>query len=305
MDVPVPDAAELAAAERRLRGRVRRTPVVRLPARDFGTRGPLTVKLEHLQYTGAFKARGALNSVLTMPATCREVVAASGGNHGAAVGWAAQEAGVHATVFVPASAPAVKQAAIRGYGADLRLVDGFYADALIASREFAAVTGAMHIDAYDDPATVAGQSTLGAELATQIPDGDLVVVPCGGGGLFSGVTLALHGRNRVVPVEPESAPSLASSLAAGRQVDVEVGGVAVDSLGARRVGRIGLAVALANDVRVLLVSDDAIRAARAQLWDALRVAAEPGGATALAAVLHHRDELPGTGVTVVVTGANS
>jgi threonine dehydratase len=278
--------------------------VVCVPPRDFGTRGPLTLKLEHLQYTGAFKARGALNSILTMPPS-REVVAASGGNHGAAVAWAAREAGVRATVFVPSSAPAVKQAAIKGYGADLRLVEGFYADALIASREFAAVTGAIHVDAYDDPATVAGQSTVGAELATQIPEGDLVVVPCGGGGLFAGVTLALSGRNRVLAAEPESAPSLASSLAAGRQVDVEVGGVAVDSLGARRIGRIALAVALASDARVLLVPDVAIRAARIRLWDGLRIAAEPGGATALAAVLHHRDELPETAVTVVVSGANA
>jgi threonine dehydratase len=306
VDLHVPDDAELAAAERRLRGRVRRTPVVQVAPRDLGTRGPVSFKLEQLQYTGAFKARGALNSVLSMPPTSSgEVVAASGGNHGAAVAWAAREAGVRATIFVPASAPAVKQDAIRDYGADLRLVDGFYADALVASREFAAATGAAHIDAYDDPATVAGQSTLGAELATQIPAGDVVIVPCGGGGLFAGVTLALRRRNRVVAAEPEVAATLASSIAAGHQVDVEVGGVAVDSLGARRVGGIALAVALANDSRVLLVPDDGIRAARARLWDTLRIAAEPGGATALAALLRHRDEMPETGVTVVISGANA
>ena len=279
--------------------------MIQVPARDFGTRGPLTLKLEQVQYTGAFKARGALNSILTMPETCRQVVAASGGNHGAAVAWAAREAGVHATVFVPSSAPAVKQDAIRGYGADLRLVDGFYADALVASRQFAAETGATHVDAYDDPATVAGQSTVGAELATQIPQGDLVIVPCGGGGLYAGVTLALRGRNRVVPAEPEAAPTLASAIAAGHQVDVDVGGVAVDSLGARRIGGIALAVALRNRAQVLPVPDDAIRAARSLLWQVLRVAAEPGAATGLAALLHHGDVLPETGVTVVVTGANA
>jgi threonine dehydratase len=305
VDVRVPDAAELAAADRRLRGRVRRTPVVRVPPRDFGTRGDLTLKLEQLQYTGAFKARGALNSILTMPATSREVVAASGGNHGAAVAWAAREAGARATVFVPSSAPAVKQDAIKGYGADLRLVDGFYADALLASRQFAAATGATHVDAYDDPATVAGQSTLGAELATQIPEDDLVIVACGGGGLFAGVALALRGRNRVLAAEPEAAPTLASAIAAGHEVDVDVGGVAVDSLGARRAGSIALAVALADDARVLLVPDDAIRAARTRLWYTLRIAAEPGGATALAAVLYHRDDLSESGVTVVVSGGNA
>ena len=300
-----PTAADLEAADGRLRGRVRRTPVIQLPAADLGTPWPLTLKLELLQHTGSFKARGALNSVLTMPPGAPEVVAASGGNHGAAVAWAAREAGVRATVFVPAAAPAVKQDSIRRYGADLRLVDGFYADALAASLAFAAERGAVRVDAYDAPATVAGQSTVGAELATQVAPGDLVVVACGGGGLFAGVALALAGRNPVFAAEPEAAPSLAAAVAAGRPVDVTVGGVAVDSLGAGRAGRIALGVALAQDARVLLVPDDAIRAARDRLWRSLRVAAEPGGATALAAVLQHATDLDVAGVTVVVSGGNA
>ncbi len=305
MPVPVPSMQDLEAAERRLRGRVRRTPVLRVPARDLGTPGSLTLKLEQLQYTGSFKARGALNSVLALGPVPGGVVAASGGNHGAAVAWAAHEAGVPATIFVPATAPAVKQDAIRRYGADLRLVDGFYADALTASLDLAADTGAARIDAYDAPATVAGQSTLGAELATQVPQGEPVVVACGGGGLFAGVALALAGRNPVVAVEPEAAATLASAVEARRPVDVGVGGVAVDSLGAGRAGTIALAVALAQRARVLLVPDEAILHARDRLWDALRMTAEPGGATALAAVLRYPQAFPGSGVTVVVSGANA
>lgn len=297
----------LTEAYARLRTRVRRTPIVRLDGRDVGYPGTLTVKLEQLQHTGSFKARGALNAVLTMPAAATAVTAASGGNHGAAVAWAARQAGVPATIFVPCFSPQAKKDAIREHGADLRLVDGFYADALMASQQYAADHDAVHIDAYDQAATVAGQSTVGAELAEQIPPGEVVVVSCGGGGLFAGVSLALRGRNTVIAAEPETAPSLASAVAAGRPVDVEVDrtGVAVDSLGARRAGTIATAVALDQRSRVLLVPGQPIRQAQEHLWDVLRVAAEPGGATALAAALHHARDLAEHRITVIVSGANS
>ena len=303
----IPTDDELTQAGTRLHGRVRRTPVLRIDGRDVGFPGPLTLKLEQLQHTGSFKARGALNAVLTMPATATSVTAASGGNHGVAVAWAARRAGVQATIFVPSFSPQVKQDAIRRHGATLHLVDGFYADALEASRRYAADREEVHIDAYDQIATVAGQSTVGAELAEQIPAGDVVVVSCGGGGLFAGVGLALRGRNTVIAAEPESASSLAAAIAAGRPVDIDVDrtGAAVDSLGARRAGAIATAVALDQGASVLLTPDQAIRDAQRQLWDNLRIAVEPGGATALAAALHHASDLAGHSVTVVISGANA
>ncbi|CAM3700776.1 serine/threonine dehydratase [Kibdelosporangium persicum] len=303
----IPTDEDLAQARVRLRDRVRRTPILHIDGRDVGFPGALTLKLEQLQHTGSFKARGALNAVLTIPAGATSVTAASGGNHGAAVAWAAHQAGVHATIFVPSFSPQVKQDAIRRYGADLHLVDGFYADALQASRQYAADHEVVHVDAYDEVATVAGQSTVGSELAEQIPVGDVVIVGCGGGGLFAGVSLALRGRNKVIAAEPETAPSLASAIAAGRPVDIDVDrtGVAVDSLGARRAGAIATAVALDQRSQVLLAPDQAIRRAQRQLWDNLRIAAEPGGATAFAAALHHARDLPGERITVLISGANS
>ncbi|WP_432827400.1 pyridoxal-phosphate dependent enzyme [Dactylosporangium sp. CA-092794] len=303
----IPTDEDLAQAHARLRGRVRRTPILHVDGRDVGADGALTLKLEQLQHTGSFKARGALNAVLTMPGAATSVTAASGGNHAVAVAWAARRAGVHATIFVPSFSPQVKQDAIRRHGADLHLVDGFYADALDASQRYAADHDAVHIDAYDQVATVAGQSTVGAELADQIPPGDVVIVSCGGGGLFAGVCLALRGRNTVLAAEPETAPSLAAAIAAGRPVDIDIDrtGVAVDSLGARRAGAIATAVALDQRSRVLLAPDRAIRHAQHQLWDSLRLAVEPGGATALAAALQHARDLSGHGVTVLISGANA
>jgi len=303
----IPTDEDLTQAHDRLRAHVRRTPILRIDGRDVGSHGTLTLKLEQLQHTGSFKARGALNAVLTMPTAATSVTAASGGNHGVAVAWAARRAGVHATVFVPSFSPQVKQDAIRRHGADLHLVDGFYADALEASRQYAADREAVHIDAYDQVATVAGQSTVGAELAEQIPPGDVVIVSCGGGGLFAGVCLALRGRNTVIAAEPETAPSLASAIAAGQPVDIDIDrtGAAVDSLGARRAGTIATAVALDQRSHVLLAPDQAIRHAQEQLWDNLRIAVEPGGATALAAAVHHARDLSGHRITVLISGANS
>jgi threonine dehydratase len=280
----VPGPAELSAAATRLAGKVRRTPTLALAAGDLCS-VPVTLKLETLQHTGSFKARGALNAVLTAPVGTSSITAASGGNHGAAVAWAAAQAELPAHVFVPASVPAAKAALIVAYGATLHRVEGFYADALAASLTHAEQHSAHHVDAYDAEAVVAGQSTLGQELVEQIEPGRPVLVSCGGGGLFAGVSLALEGRNPVVAVEPATAPSLARALDAGQVVDVEVGGVAVDSLGARRAG--GIAVDVARRLRstTLLVSDDAIQQAQRRLWSTLRLAVEPGGATALAAAM--------------------
>ncbi|GLY30987.1 serine/threonine dehydratase [Kineosporia sp. NBRC 101731] len=297
----IPGRAELSAAMERLAGKVRRTPTLDLPAGDLSS-VPVTLKLEMLQHTGAFKARGALNAVLTAPAGTRSVCAASGGNHGAAVAWAAGRAGLPAHVFVPATVPAAKAALIEGYGATLHRVDGFYADAWAASLAHAQQHGAHHVDAYDAAAVVAGQSTLGQELAEQVEPGRAVLVGCGGGGLFSGVSLALEGRNPVVAVEPATAPTLTRALEAGQVVDVDVSGVAVDSLGARRAGDIATAVAQRLGSTSILVSDEAIVQAQQYLWSNLRLAVEPGGATALASVLSGQARYGNP--VVVLSGAN-
>lgn len=296
-----PGPAELSAAMARLAGKVRRTPTLDLPAGDLCS-VPVTLKLETLQHTGSFKARGALNAVLTAPAGTSSITAASGGNHGAAVAWAAAQAGLPAQVFVPAFVPAAKAALIVGYGATLHRVDGFYADALAASLAHAQQHGAHHVDAYDAAAVVAGQSTLGQELAEQIEPGRPVLVSCGGGGLFAGVSLALEGRNPVVAVEPATAPSLTRTLNAGHVVDVDVSGIAVDSLGARRAGGIAVAVAQRLGSTTLLVSDEAIEQAQRCLWSALRLAVEPGGATALAAAITGQSSFQHP--VVVLSGAN-
>lgn len=297
----VPSPEQCSAAAGRLVGRVRRTPVFELPAGDLCP-WPVTLKLETLQHTGSFKACGALNAVLTAPAGTTSITAASGGNHGAAVAWAASQAGLMADIFVPASVPPAKADLIKQYGATLHLVEGFYADALNASRAHAQQHDAYHVDAYDAADVVAGQSTVGDELAEQISPDRPVLVSCGGGGLFAGVSLALRGRNPVLAVEPATAPTLHRALTAGHPVEVEVGGVAVDSLGARSAGGIAVQVAQQLHAASLLVSDDAIEEAQQRLWAAMRLAVEAGGATALAAALANTWEAPGP--VVVLSGAN-
>jgi threonine dehydratase len=298
----IPTPEHCSAAARRLAGRVRRTPVLDLPAGDLCP-WPVTLKLETLQYTGSFKARGALNAVLTAPTGTRAIAAASGGNHGAAVAWAARQAGLPADIFVPASVPAAKATLIEEYGAHLHRIDGFYADALTASHAHAQQHDEYHIDAYDAYDVVAGQSTLGSELAEQIDPDRPVLVSCGGGGLFAGVSLALHGRNPVLAAEPATAPTLHRALAAGHPVEVDVGGIAVDSLGARQAGAIAVQVAQQLHARTLLVPDETIEATQHRLWAALRLAVEPGGATALAAALTIDTWAP-PGPVVVLSGAN-
>lgn len=297
----VPTPQQCSQAQRRLLGRVRQTPILELPGDDLCP-WPVTLKLEMMQHTGSFKARGALNAVLNAPAGATSITAASGGNHGAAVAWAARQAGLNADIFVPAFVPPAKAALIEKYGATLHRVEGFYADALAASQEHAHHHGAYRIDAYDAPDVVAGQSTLGSEIAEQIAPGRPVLVSCGGGGLFAGVSLALRGRNPVVAVEPATAPTLHNALTAGHPVGVEVGGVAVDSLGARQAGNIALQVAQQLHARTMLVPDDAIERAQQHLWAAARIAVETGGDTALAAALTNTWEPPGP--LVVLSGAN-
>jgi threonine dehydratase len=298
--------AEIEAARKRIAGYVRTTPIVCLEARAWGLDARLVLKLEQLQHTGSFKPRGAFNRILSQRVPPAGVIAASGGNHGVAVAYVAQQLGQRAEIFVPEVCPRVKVERLRNYGADVTMVGATYAEALMASQTRAAETGALVVHAYDQPEVVAGQGTVGYEFAQQVPDLDTVLVAVGGGGLIGGIAAWFAGNVRVIGVEPEAAPGMAEALKAGKPVDVEVGGVAVDSLGARRVGMIAFSLVERYVERVILVRDEDIRAAQRVLWNDLRVVAEPGGATASAALIGggYRPA-PGERVGVVVCGGNA
>jgi threonine dehydratase len=286
---------------------LRRTPVVRADRADFGLPpGPLVLKLEQLQHSGSFKARGAFANLLLRECPPAGVVAASGGNHGAAVAYAARALGVPARIFVPTVSSAAKIARIRGYGAELVVGGGTYADALAASRVWAAGSGALEIPAFDQVETMLGAGTLGLELAAQAPEVTAVLAAVGGGGLLGGIAAACAPRLAVLGVEPEGAPTLTAALAAGHPVDAPAGSVAIDSLAPRRVGEHTFRVIRDRVRQVLLVSDAAIETAQQRLWDALRLVAEPGGCAALAALLAggYRPG-PQETVAVVISGANT
>lgn len=293
-------------AGRRIGTHVRRTPVIALETGALNMDARIFLKLESLQHTGSFKPRGAFNSILSADVPQAGVIAASGGNHGAAVAFAAQKLGHHAEIFVPAISPPNKVERLRQYGAEVRVSGRDYAEALAASQKRQAETGALPIHAYDDERVLAGQGTLGMELEEQVRGLDSVLIAVGGGGLIGGVASWYQDRVRVVSVEPERAPSLAKALAAGKVVDVEVSGVAADSLGARRVGELMFPIARKFVSSALLVSDEHIVQAQTFLWRNLRLMAEPGGATAVAALLSGIYR-PRTGerVGVVICGGNA
>jgi threonine dehydratase len=286
---------------------IRRTPVVDIDGGDVGLAGhPITIKLELLQRAGSFKTRGAFTNLLTRVVPPAGVVAASGGNHGAAVAFAAMTLNVPAKIFVPTVSSPAKIARIQSYGADLVVGGDRYADALAASEAWAAQSGALQVHAFDQIETLMGQGTLGLELESQAPDLDTILVAVGGGGLVGGIAAWYRGAARVIAVEPEGAPTLHDALRAGRPVDAPTGSIAADSLAPRRVGELMFPLARAHVERVVLVTDAAILAAQRALWEALRIVAEPGGAAAFAA-LHSGAYAPGSGerVGIVVSGGNT
>ena len=300
------DRISISVAAQRISPLVRHTPILRLDGGEFGISVPVTLKLELLQHTGSFKPRGAFNRMLTTALPAAGVIAASGGNHGAAVAYAARALGVTAEIFVPAGTPDTKVSRIRGYGA--RVVQGgeTYAEALAASRERQTTSGALEVHAYDHEAVLAGQGTVGREFESDAPDLTHILVATGGGGLIGGIAAWYAGAAQIVSVEPEGCPGLHNALAAGQPVDSPVGGLAADALGARRVGSLMFDVARRHGVAAVLVQDASILAAQRFLWDRFRLIAEPGGATALAALLSGRFVPPeGARVGVLVCGANT
>ncbi|MER8369988.1 threonine/serine dehydratase [Mesorhizobium sp. M0306] len=297
----------IAAMEPRIRPFVRHTPVLRVDMADFG-RPPLPVdlKLECLQHSGSFKARGAFTNLLERPVPAAGVVAASGGNHGAAVAYAAMRLGHKATIFVPEVSPPAKLDRIRGYGAELIVGGARYAEALAASESFAEKSGALQIHAFNQEETLVGQGTLGLEIEADLPKLDTLLVAVGGGGLIGGIAAWFSGRIRIIAVEPEGAPTLHRAFAAGRPVDAPAEGIAADSLAPKRVGEMMFPIAEAFVERSILVGDDDIIAAQAALWDRVRIISEPGGAAAFAALLSGRyAPAAGERVAVLVCGANA
>ena len=286
---------------------VRVTPVVEADGADFGlAAGPLVFKLEHLQHAGSFKTRGAFANLLLRTIPDAGVVAASGGNHGAAVAYAAMRLGVRARIFVPGISSPVKIQRIREYGADLVVGGERYADAYTASQEWARASGATTVHAYDQEETLLGQGTLARELSGQAPALDTLLVAVGGGGLIGGIAAWYAGSTRLVGVEPEGAPTLFKALEAGKPVDAEAGSIAADSLAPRRVGTLMFPIAQAHVERVVLVSDDAIRRAQLALWNVLRIVAEPGAAAPFAALLAGAYQpAAGERVGVLVSGGNT
>jgi threonine dehydratase len=300
------DRFSIQSAAARLAPHVRNTPCLRLDGAEFGVAAPVTLKLELLQHTGSFKPRGAFNRLLTADVPPSGVIAASGGNHGAAVAYAARALGITAEIFVPAGTPEAKLTRIASYGA--RVVRGgeAYADALAASRERQAETGALEVHAYDHEAVLTGQGTVGREFEHAAPDLTHILVATGGGGLIGGIAAWYARSAQIVSVEPEGCPGLHDALRAGHPVDAPVGGLAADALGARRVGSLMFDIARQTGVTAVLVENAAILAAQRFLWDRLRLIAEPGGATALAALLSGRFVPPtGARIGVLVCGANT
>jgi threonine dehydratase len=298
--------ADIASAASRIASHVRHTPVLRVAGAELGVACPVVLKLELLQHSGSFKPRGAFNRLLSAQLPAAGVIAASGGNHGAAVAYAARALSVPAEIFVPSLTPAAKVARIASYGARVVQTGETYAEALTASRLRQSESGALEVHAYDHADVLAGQGTVAREFEQDAPDLTHVLVAAGGGGLIGGMAAWYAGSAQVISVEPEACPSLHDALRAGRPVDAPVGGAAADSLGARQVGGLMFPLAQRFVAAAVLVADTAIFAAQRLLWDRFRLIAEPGGATALAALLSGAFVPPdGAHAGVLVCGGNT
>jgi threonine dehydratase len=299
--------AAIASTYELIRPHIRSTPVLEIAAEDLGLGGFAPIlKLELTQHSGSFKARGAFANLLLREVPAAGVAAASGGNHGAAVAYAAMRLGHKARIFVPEISSPAKIARIRGYGADLAVGGKVYAEALAACEAYIAATGALSVHAFDQIETMLGAGSLGLELEGQVPDLDTLLVAVGGGGLIGGVSAWYGGRIKVIGVEPRLAPTLHMALAAGRPVDAPTGGIAADSLAPNRIGELVFPVAQRYVAAVVLVEDDAIATAQRTLWETARIVAEPGAAAPLAALLS-KAYMPAVGerVGILVSGANT
>ncbi|GHO89948.1 threonine/serine dehydratase [Dictyobacter formicarum] len=297
---------DIERAARRVAAYVRQTPVISLERGIWNCPGHISLKLEQLQHSGSFKARGAFNRLLAQPVPPAGVIAASGGNHGAAVAYAAQQLGYRAEIFVPEISARVKVERLRSYGADVHIVGATYADAWLASEERAKQTGALVVHAYNQPEVVAGQGTVGYELTQQLPDLDTLLVSVGGGGLIAGIASWFQNAVRVIGVETEGTASMYQALQAGAPVDVEIRGLAADALGARRVGELPFAVSQRYVERIVLVDDAAVAQAQLCLWHDMRLVAEPSAVAGIAALQTGAYQpAPNERVGILICGGNA
>ena len=307
MTAPAVTRAEIERTYARIAQYVRRTPILGTAAEDFGLAGFTAVlKLELTQHAGSFKARGAFANLILREVPQAGVAAASGGNHGAAVAYAAKRLGHKARIFVPEISSPAKIARIRGYGADLVVGGKLYAEALAACEAHVAATGALSVHAFDQAETMLGAGSVGLELEAQAPDLNSLLVAVGGGGLIGGIAAWYEGRVKVIAVEPRLAPTLNMALAAGRPVDAPAGGIAANSLAPKRIGELMFPIAQKHVAQSVLVEDEAIANAQKALWETVRIVAEPGAAAPLAALLSGA-YVPAQGerVGVLVSGANT
>jgi len=295
--------AEIRAAAEQIERYVVKTPT--MVSHSLGLKYPVSLKFEHLQHTGSFKPRGAFNTLIVEGAPEAGIVAASGGNHGAAVAYAARALGHNARIYVPEIAGPAKISLIKAIGADLQVVAGLYSDALIQAEDWENKTGARQVHAYDTVSTVSGQGSLSIEWEDQGLNADTLLIAVGGGGLIAGSAAWFQGEKKIVAVEPEKSCALNTALKKGHPTDVDVSGVAVNALGAKKIGKICFDLAIETGIHSVLVSDSAILEAQGLLWRAHRQLVEPAGATALAALVSGAYE-PSTDekVAVLVCGAN-
>ena len=307
MDTPTIDRESIARTYEVIRPFVRRTPTIAIDGADCGLGScDAILKLELLQHSGSFKARGAFANMLLRDVPPAGVVAASGGNHGVAVAYAARRLGKPARIFLPGVAAPAKIERIREYGAELVITGERYADALAACQAWTERSGALQIHAFDQTETLLGQGTVGLELEEQAANLDTLLVAVGGGGLIGGIASWYAGRIRLIGVEPEEAPTLTAARAAGRPVDARAGGIAADSLAPKRVGELMFPLAQRHVDRVVLVRDEEIQAAQRMLWDRVRIVTEPGGAAAFAALLSARYQPgPRERLGVLLCGGNT
>jgi threonine dehydratase len=299
--------AAIASTYERIGPHVRRTPVLAVDGADLGLPGtPMAIKLELTQHAGSFKTRGAFANLLGRAVPAAGVAAASGGNHGAAVAYAAMRLRHKARIFVPTISSGAKVARIRSYGADLEIGGAVYAEALAACESWAAASGALSVHAFDQPETMLGQGSIGLELEGEAPELDTLLVAVGGGGLIGGIAAWYAGRIRIVGVEPRLAPTLTMALAAGEPVDAPAGGIAADSLAPRRIGAQVFPIVRRHVDRCVLVEDADIDKAQRALWEHVRIVAEPGAAAPLAALLGGAYvPVNGERVGLIVSGANT
>lgn len=297
---------DIEAAHERIRSHIRQTPVMDCLG-DFSNHDtPISLKLELFQHTGSFKPRGAFNNLLTREVPAAGVAAASGGNHGAAVAYAAKKLGHKAKIFVPEISTPQKIEKIKSAGAELLVEGARYVDALALCDVYQSETGAMSIHAYDSEQTIAGQGTLGLEWLEQVDSLDTMLVAVGGGGLIAGIIAATKGRCNVVAVEPEGSCCLQTALKEDALTSVQVNSVAADSLGATMLGELSFEICREGLHQSLAIPDTAITQAQLALWKKCQIVSEPGGATALAALTcgAYRPQ-PSERIGVLICGGNT